>query len=133
MPGRRRGWPTAGCPFAHRLSMALQTTLTLLPLQLLQAHIGGECLALWLKKAPWHCCSLECNEWFRVAEPSGHSPIPLLHTWRTLPALLLNGIFGSQCYIWIHSPSKLLHRCPGTLNLPYYVFFALLNPNLHRF
>lgn len=142
VPGRRKGWITAGCPFAHRVSWALQTTLTL-PLEfwvwgqpvrlVLMAHIGGECLALQLEKAPWHCCSLECNVWLRVAEPSGDAPIPLLHKWNTLPALLFNSVFGSQWCIWIHSPSKLLHWCSDTLSLPYYVFFALLNPNLYGF
>lgn len=68
VPGRRKGWITAGCPFAHRVSWALQTTL-ILPLEfwvwgqpvrlVLLALIGGVCLALQLEKAPWHCCSLE--------------------------------------------------------------------------
>lgn len=92
----------------------------------LLAHTGGECLALWLKKAPWHCCSLECNEWFRVAEPSGNAPIPLLHNWNTLPALLFNGIFGSQWYIWIQSPFKLLHQYSGSVLCFYYAILCFL-------
>lgn len=114
VPGRRKGWITAGCPFARTV---LGTT----------DHSGSPSSGALSVGTAWQAGAAVThrrrvsysvakessmalllfgvhNKWFRVAEPSGDAPIPLLHNWNTLPALLFNCIFRSQWYIWIHSP-----------------------------
>lgn len=91
------GSAAAECPGEGKVGSLLtvplcrQTALMLLILKMLS--IGTVCpagasvhvwsLVLWLKQASWHCCNLESNKWFRLAESSGDTPIPPLHNKNT--------------------------------------------------
>lgn len=91
------GSAAAECPGEGKVGSLLtvplcrQTALTLRILKMLS--IGTVCpagasvhvwpLVSWLKQVSWHCCNLESNKWFRLAESSGDTPIPPLHNKNT--------------------------------------------------